>query len=54
MWSTVTAMRARTLGCLKVAGETIVPRRIRSVKAARPASVVQASSASASSRMIAV
>ena len=30
MWSTVTAMRASTLGCRKVAGETSVPRRIRS------------------------
>ena len=36
MWSTVTAMRARTLGWRNVAGETIVPRRIRSVTRREP------------------
>ena len=54
MWSTVTAIRASTLGCLNVAGETMVPRRMRSVMAASPASVAHASCASASGRMIAV
>ena len=44
MWSTVLAALASTDGCRNVAGETIVPSRIRSVRAARPASVVQASS----------
>ena len=54
MWSTVAAIRASTLGWRKVAGETIVPSRIRSVSAASPASVAHASWASASGRMIAV
>ncbi len=31
MWSTVTAMRASTLGCRNVEGETIVPNRMRLV-----------------------
>ena len=41
-----TAIRARTLGWRNVAGETIVPSRMRSVTAASPASVAQASCAS--------
>ena len=44
MWSTVTTDLASTEGCLKVAGETSVPSVIREVTAARPASVVHASS----------
>jgi hypothetical protein len=44
MWSTVATIRETTEGRRKVAGETIVPRRIRSVIAASPARVAQASS----------
>src|SRR5437764_1331204 len=43
MWSTVTTLFASTEGGRNVTGETIVPRRILSVRAARPASVVHAS-----------
>jgi hypothetical protein len=44
MWSTVAATRASSEGWRKVAGETMVPSRMRPVCAATPASVVQASS----------
>ena len=44
MWSTVATIRESTDGRRKVAGETIVPSLIRSVTAASPASVAQASS----------
>ena len=44
MWSTVVALWASTDGGRNVTGETIVPRRIREVCAAMPASVVHASS----------
>ena len=44
MWSTVATIRDEHDGRRKVAGETIVPSRIRSVTAASPASVAQASS----------
>jgi hypothetical protein len=43
MWSAVTTFFASTEGCLKVAGETSVPRRRSVVTAARPAIVAQAS-----------
>ena len=52
MWSTVTAIRARTLGWRNVDGETSVPSRIRSVRAASPASVVHASSEPESGRIV--
>ena len=52
-WSTVSAWRASTLGCRKVAGDTIVPMRIRVVTTASAASVAQASSAPAIGRTIA-
>ncbi len=45
MWSTVTALLASTAAGRNVTGETRVPSLIRSVTAARPASVVHASSA---------
>jgi hypothetical protein len=48
-WSTVTTDFARTDAGLKVTGDTIVPSRRRSVRAARAASVVQASSEPAGS-----
>ena len=49
MWSTVTAFFASTDGCLKVAGDTSVPSRMREVTAASAASVAQASSEPSSS-----
>ena len=45
MWSTVAAAFASRPGRRKVAGETSVPKRSVVVRAARPASVVQASCA---------
>ena len=43
MWSAVTTFFASTDGCLKVAGETSVPRRRSEVTAASPAIVAHAS-----------
>jgi hypothetical protein len=45
MWSTVAAAFARSAGVRKVTGETSVPSRSVVVRAASPASVVQASCA---------
>ena len=45
MWSTVLTMLARTDGWRKVAGETMVPSRMRSVRAARADMMAQASMA---------